>query len=145
MARRRRRKRFTAIGGELRETAASDCSGNGASGSSGTSRINFDTGGLDRLYVRGLENVHKKFLIQAAACNLALLLRSTYGSGKPRAAHDRAAEVILMILAVLKTVGDTFSTVLAFFNSLEPVFRLAEGECRILALVENQGVLDTDC
>ena len=100
----------------------------------------FDTGGLDRLYVRGLENVHKKFLIQAAACNLALLLRSTYGSGKPRAAHDRAAEVILMILAVMKTVGDTFSTVLAFFNSLEPVFRLAEGECRILSLVENQGV-----
>ncbi len=32
----------------------------------------FDTGGLDRLYVRGLENVHKKFLIQAAACSLAL-------------------------------------------------------------------------
>jgi transposase len=34
-----------------------------------------DTGGLDRLYVRGLENVDKKFLIQAPACNLALLLR----------------------------------------------------------------------
>ena len=50
----------------------------------------FDTGGLDRLYVRGLDNVHKKFLIQAAACNLALLMRLTYGSGKPRAAHDRA-------------------------------------------------------
>jgi transposase len=62
----------------------------------------FDTGGLDRLYVRGLENVHKKFLIQAAACNLALLLRSTYGSGKPRAAHDRAAEVLLIILTVIK-------------------------------------------
>ena len=41
----------------------------------------FDTGGLDRLYVRGLDNVHKKFLIQAAACNLALLMRSTYGLG----------------------------------------------------------------
>ena len=27
----------------------------------------FDTGGLDRLYVRGIKNVHKKFLIQAAA------------------------------------------------------------------------------
>jgi transposase len=68
----------------------------------------FDTGGLDRLYVRGLENVHKKFLIQAAACNLALLLRSRYGSGKPRAAHDRAAEVILMILAVIRAVPDLF-------------------------------------
>src|SRR5215472_16760176 len=32
----------------------------------------FDTGGLDRLYVRGLGNVHKKLLIQAAACNVAL-------------------------------------------------------------------------
>jgi hypothetical protein len=64
----------------------------------------FDTGGLDRLYVRRLENVHKKFLIQAAACNLALLMRSMYGSGKPRAAHDGAIEVILTILAVIKAV-----------------------------------------
>jgi hypothetical protein len=64
----------------------------------------FDTGGLNRLYVRGKENVHKKFLMQAAACNLALLMRSTYGSGKPRAAHDRAIEAILAILAVIKAV-----------------------------------------
>ena len=68
----------------------------------------FDTGGLDRLYVRGLQNAHKKVLIQAAACNLALLLRSRYGSGKPRAAHDRAAEVILIIFAVLKAVEGYF-------------------------------------
>jgi hypothetical protein len=52
----------------------------------------FDTGGMDRLYVRGRENVHKKLLIQAAACNLALLLRSQHGSGKPRAAHDRVID-----------------------------------------------------
>jgi hypothetical protein len=64
----------------------------------------FDTGGLDRLYVRGLENVRKKFLIQAAACNLALLMRSMYGSGKPRAAHDGAVEAILSILAVIKAI-----------------------------------------
>lgn len=100
----------------------------------------FDTGGLDRLYVRGLENVHKKCLIQAAACNLALLLRSTYGSGKPRAAHDRPTEVTLIIFAVLKAVGGTFSKLLPFFNSLGPVFQLAECESRILAPVENQGV-----
>lgn len=48
----------------------------------------FDTGGLDRLYLRGRENIHKRLLIQAAACNLALLLRSLYGAGKPKAAHD---------------------------------------------------------
>src|SRR6202167_1723310 len=67
----------------------------------------FDTGGLDRLYVRGLENVHKKMLIQAPACNLALLMRSMYGSGKPRAAHDRPVDAILTILAVITTVEDS--------------------------------------
>jgi len=66
----------------------------------------FDTGGLDRLYVRGRENVHKKFLLQAAACNLALLMRSLYGSGKPRAAHDLGAAAIVAILAFLKTLND---------------------------------------
>ena len=53
----------------------------------------FDTGGMDRLYVRGIENVHKRLLVQAAACNLALLMRSTYGAGKPRAAHDQPVEL----------------------------------------------------
>jgi len=100
----------------------------------------FDTGGLDRLWVRGLENVHKKFLIQAAACNLALLLRSRYGSGKPRAAHDRAAEAFLMIWAVLKTAEDLFGSPSAFFHSLDFVFRLAEAYSRVLPPAENEGV-----
>lgn len=58
----------------------------------------FDTGGMDRLYLRGRENVHKKLLIQAAACNLALLLRSLHGAGKPRAAHDLKSAAILAFL-----------------------------------------------
>lgn len=62
----------------------------------------FDTGGVDRLYVRGLDNVHKKFLIQAAACNLALLMRSMYGAGKPRAAHEGVIELFLAFLALIK-------------------------------------------
>jgi transposase len=68
----------------------------------------FDSGGLDRLYVRGLTNVHKKFLIQAAACNLALLMRSLYGAGKPKAAYDRAVATIFAILAVLAVDADSF-------------------------------------
>jgi transposase len=61
----------------------------------------FDTGGMDRLYVRGIENVHKKLLVQAAACNLALLMRSIHGTGKPRAAHDQSVEAILAILTLI--------------------------------------------
>ena len=100
----------------------------------------FDTGGLDRLYARGLENVHKKLLIQAAACNLALLLRLRYGSGKPRAAHDRASGAILMILIVRKLVEETFSRVSMFFHSLDSVFRLMKGQSVILSPVQNWGV-----
>jgi hypothetical protein len=64
----------------------------------------FDTGGMDRLYVRGVENVHKKLLIQAAACNLALLMRSIYGVGKPRAAQDQSGEAIFAILTFIRVL-----------------------------------------
>jgi len=47
--------------------------------------------------------------MQAAACNLALLLRSAYGSGKPRAAHDSVVDAILTILAVISALEDHFS------------------------------------
>jgi transposase len=62
----------------------------------------FDTGGIDRLYVRGRENVHKRLLLQAAACNLALLMRSLYGTGKPRAANDRKIKRILAVLRFMR-------------------------------------------
>ncbi len=62
----------------------------------------FDTGGMDRRWVRGLENVHRKLLIQAAACNLALLMRSLYGAGKPKAAHDQVRRAVFAILAFIR-------------------------------------------
>jgi transposase len=58
----------------------------------------FDTGGMQRLYLRGRDNVHKRLLLQAAACNLALLLRSLHGAGKPKAAHDLKSAAILAFL-----------------------------------------------
>src|SRR5262245_15506973 len=66
----------------------------------------FDTGGMDRLWVRGRENVHKKLLIQAAACNLALMLRARFGSGKPKAAHDKIDEVIFTCIQLLIAIWE---------------------------------------
>jgi transposase len=104
----------------------------------------FDTGGLDRLYGRGLENVHKKFLLQAAACNLALLLRSMYGAGKPKAAYDRAFEAIFAILALLLLVDDGFRPCSTDIQDQAPI------KCRLLhssaswAAWKKHG-LDTGC
>jgi transposase len=64
----------------------------------------FDTGGMDRLYLRGRQNVHKRLLVQAAACNLALLLRCWYGAGKPKAAHDLKSAAIFSFLRLLSAL-----------------------------------------
>jgi hypothetical protein len=105
----------------------------------------FDTGGLDRLYVRGRENVHKKFLIHAAACNLALLMRSTYGSGKPRAAHDAPIDAILTILAVLTTVEALFTPWSANSHGVVRVPRRSKPAVRCFPSVGKTIGLDTGC
>ena len=76
----------------------------------------FDTGGMKRLYVRGRSNVQKKLLLQAVACNLALLLRVRFGAGKPKAAQDHVIGVFFAILAFLRARGDVS----------EPEFTLAD-------------------
>jgi transposase len=88
----------------------------------------FDTGGMDRLYVRGLDNVHKKLLVQAAACNLALLMRSIYGAGKPRAAHDQSVEAIFAILALIRILESVLDAWWANSDELpHQAHRLAHG------------------
>ena len=88
----------------------------------------FDTGGMDRLYLRGINNVHKKLLVQAAACNLALLMRSIYGAGKPRAAHDQSVEAIFAILALIRVLESTWEAWWANSDELpRQAHRLAQG------------------
>ncbi len=48
----------------------------------------YETGGLRRVHVRGRANVAKRVLVQAAACNLALILRSLTKAGTPRGLAD---------------------------------------------------------
>jgi transposase len=43
-----------------------------------------ETGGGRRTWLRGLENVRKRYLVQVTAHNLALVMRKLFGVGKPR-------------------------------------------------------------
>jgi transposase len=45
-----------------------------------------DIGGLRRTWLRGVENVEKRYLIQVAAHNLGLVIRHRFGAGTPRQA-----------------------------------------------------------
>ena len=70
----------------------------------------YETGGMRRLWVRGLGEVHKKLVLQAAACNLALLMRTKHRAGTPRGlaeAEKALCELILALLGALKPVGAT--------------------------------------
>ena len=60
---------------------------------------------MRRLHVRGLDEVRKKLLIQAAACNLALLLRTKHGAGTPRGQAEtlrRLCAALLRLLSALR-------------------------------------------
>ncbi len=57
----------------------------------------YETGGMRRVYLRGIGNVLKRLLIHAAGFNLALMMRTRFGAGKPRewASRGIAAKVAL--------------------------------------------------
>lgn len=44
----------------------------------------YETGGMRRVHLRGRSNILKRLLIQAVGFNLALMIRTKYGMGKPR-------------------------------------------------------------
>jgi transposase len=70
-----------------------------------------DRGGLRRTWLRGRENVHKRYLIHVAGHNLGLLMRLLIGAGTPKEAvasgwcflvllptRDGACEALIMVL-----------------------------------------------
>lgn len=63
-----------------------------------------ETGGGRRAWLRGLENVDRRHLMQALARNLSLLVRRLFGIGTPRSlqgAEGRAAAAVALLLTVL--------------------------------------------
>jgi hypothetical protein len=53
-----------------------------------------DSGGLRRTYLRGRENIEKRYLLQVSAFNLGLVMRSICGFGTPRGLADGLAAVL---------------------------------------------------
>jgi len=70
---------------------------------------NLDRGGMRRTWLRGRENVHKRYLVHVAGHNLGILMRLLVGAGTPREAggpgaglsvlrlHTQAAAIILVV------------------------------------------------
>jgi transposase len=83
--REQRSKRLQKLRGELCERSFAHC---------------YETGALRRMYVRGADNVFKRVLVQAAAFNIGLLLRTLSGWGKPRQAQGRLNRLQSLLFAL---------------------------------------------
>ena len=58
----------------------------------------YDTGGMRRTHLRGHDNILKRLLVHAGACNLGLWMRRFYGVGTPRGFQGRVAALIMVLL-----------------------------------------------
>jgi transposase len=56
-----------------------------------------DRGGMRRTWLRGRENVHKRYLVHVAGYNLGILMRALFGCGTPREAA-RASSALLFVI-----------------------------------------------
>jgi len=61
----------------------------------------YETGRMRRTHLRGHQNILKRLLLHASACNLGLWMRTAFGIGTPRGLQGRIAA----LLAVLWTFG----------------------------------------
>ena len=57
-----------------------------------------DRGGMRRVWLRGRENLHKRYLIHVAGYNLGLIMRLLTGAGTPREFAARASAWVGTIL-----------------------------------------------
>lgn len=62
----------------------------------------FETGGMRRTHLRHHDNIAKRLLVHAAGVNLALLMRTRFGVGKPRCLQGRAAAFAAAMIAILR-------------------------------------------
>jgi transposase len=74
-----------------------------------------DRGGMRRAWLRGRENLHKRYLIHVAGFNLGVLMRALFGCGTPRQAAGVSqaflfvvqTETTLLFVCVAQAAGET--------------------------------------
>jgi hypothetical protein len=65
-----------------------------------------DRGGMRRTWLRGRENVHKRYLVHVAGYNLGILMRALLGAGTPKevASFTNAFVIVIHAADAIATV-----------------------------------------
>ena len=87
---------------------------------------NLDRGGMRRTWLRGRENVHKRYLLHVADHNLSLLMRQLIGAGTPKEAvaggigalfvlvTPAGAVLVVQIVLIVSEDGETAFAAICF-------------------------------
>jgi transposase len=67
-----------------------------------------ETGGARRSWLRGLENVTKRYLMYIAGRNLGVIMRALFGMGKPRTLQTEGGDVFALIWTTIRAVWGRF-------------------------------------
>lgn len=79
-----------------------------------------ETGGMRRTWLRGHENILKRYLVHVAAFNLGLVMRSLLGAGTPRGLAVLAARLWALIRALATAIDAVLDSV-ASFGGIPPI------------------------
>ena len=61
----------------------------------------YETGGMRRTHLRGHNNILKRLLVHASACNLGLWMRTAFGVGTPRGLQGRIDAQMVVLVTLL--------------------------------------------
>jgi transposase len=92
----------------------------------------YETGALRRVHVRGRDNVAKRVLLQAAAFNLALILRSITKAGTPKGLADLKMQLfcaLCRVLAALQTLSTRPTSPWLGLDNFAPISHSAAKRC----------------
>ena len=84
-----------------------------------------DRGGMRRAWLRGRENIHKRYLIHVASFNLGILMRALVGRGTPKEAASAATAALLFAIhtdaaLVLAMIADVDGETAILLVIIEP-------------------------
>jgi transposase len=71
----------------------------------------YETGAMRRLHLRGRDNIAKRVMIHAAAFNVGLMMRVSYGLSKPRSLGRSAAAARALVFALVDWLGPIIAVI----------------------------------
>ena len=87
---------------------------------------NLERGGMRRTWLRGRQNVHKRYLIHVAGHNLGILMRLLNGAGTPKEAAARGRSFLLVVYGdhtlaiVISALDEAALAILVVIVTAEP-------------------------